>query len=376
MAANGIQQFAASVGKEFLLTHLADKPFHQLSKNEKDLLRAVNVLSEFASTGPSTIQPVKEQPVFDGPVGNIMAEYIAHRMSLRLSKHTVAEGEQHLYRFLCFLDKTSITSIRQIRQLHILQFVETITPKFATLTHRTLESLRGFFTYACRQNLVDHDRAAIVPKDNFKKQPKLPSQYTPEEIAKMIACVDWGNACGRRNYAIVLLAARLGLRASDIANLRFENLHWEKSTIVLKQYKTGKPLELPLLPEVGNALIDYLRYGQPKSEERFIFLVARSPYTPVDKGAITGIVHGYFVKSGVNIAHRKHGAHALRHSLAGVLLEKETILPLISEVLGHQYTASTRYYLRIDLASMRKCVLDVPPVAASFYQQKGGYFYA
>ncbi len=188
--------------------------------------------------------------------------------------------------------------------------------------------------------------------------------------------IDRGNATGKRNYAIVLLAARLGLRASDIANLKFENLLWEKSSLVFEQYKTGKPIEMPILAEIGNAIIDYLKYGRAKSDERFVFLIAQSPYKPINKGAITGIVHSYFVKSGVNIAHRRHGPHALRHSLAGVLLEKETILPVISEVLGHQSTASTSYYLRIDLKSMSKCPLEVPPVAAPFYQQKGGYFYA
>lgn len=374
MEANRIKQFDASVGKRYQLTNLGNKDYSQLSKSEKDLIRAVNVLSEFCSNG--SIQPLKELPVFKGPIGAIMAQYIEYRISLRLSKHTIEEGEQHLYRFLCFLNGIGIISVKKIHQLHVLKFLGTINPKFSALTHRTLESLRGFFKYAYRQNLVDLDLSALVPKDNYKKQPKLPSLYTPQEISKMIASVDRGNATGKRNYAIILLAARLGLRASDIANLKFENLHWEKSTIILHQFKTGKQLELPILPEVGNAIIDYLRYGRPKSDEQFIFLIALSPYRPINKGAITGIVHSYFVKSGVNITHRKHGPHALRHSLAGVLLEKGTILPVISEVLGHQDTASTSYYLRIDLNSMKKCVLEVPPVAALFYQQKGGYFYA
>ena len=374
MDAAKIKQFDAEVGKKYLMTQFGNRDYGELSKSEKDLVRAVGVLSEFSSHG--SIQPIKEQPVFNGPVGEIMAKYIAYRISLRLSKHTIEEGEQYLYRFLCYLNRIQISSITEINQLHILKFIKTINPKFSTLTHITLESIRGFLRYAYQQNLLDHDLASIVPKDNYKKQPKLPSVYSPQEIESIIASVDRGNATGKRNYAIVLLAARLGLRASDIAHLKFENLLWERSTIVLNQFKTGKPIELPILPEIGNAIIDYLKYGRPKSDERFIFLIGQTPHRPINGGAITGIVHSYFVKSGVNIAHRKHGSHALRHSLAGVLLEKETILPVISEVLGHQDTASTSYYLRIDLKSMRKCPLEVPPVAASFYQQKGGYFYA
>ena len=109
------------------------------------------------------------------------------------------------------------------------------------------------------------DFSGIIPKDNYKKQAKLPSTYSPKEIEMMIGSINRATANGKRNYAIVLLAARLGLRASDIANLKFENLLWEQCTIVLNQYKTGKKIELPILPEIGDAIIDYMRYGRPKS---------------------------------------------------------------------------------------------------------------
>jgi integrase len=192
----------------------------------------------------------------------------------------------------------------------------------------------------------------------------------------MIASIDRANALGKRNHAIVLLAARLGLRASDIAGLRFENLHWEQSMIVLNQHKTGRELQLPMLTDVGEAIIDYLKYGRPESKEPHVFLQGRSPFTRIYSHSITCVVHRSFVRAGVNIENRRHGPHALRHSLAGILLEKGTVLPVISEVLGHEYTSSTEYYLRIDLKSMRQCALNVPLVSTSFYNQKGGYFYA
>ena len=368
-----IKHFDSTVGKIYLLKQFGDRDYSQLSKGEKDLVRAVSILCEFYKTG--SIQPIKEPPVFDGPIGRLMTQYLSYRISLRLNKHTIEEGEQHLYRFLCYLNKSMVGSIKSIDPLHILTFIKSINPKFSSLTYRTLESIRGFLKYAYRQNLLDNDLASIVPKANYRKQPKLPSTYSPHEIERMITSVDRGNATGKRNYAIILLAARLGLRASDIANLKFENLLWEKCMIVLNQYKTGKRIELPILPDIGNAIIDYIKYGRPKSGDRFIFLISQSPYQPIHRGAITGIVHSHFVKSGINIAYRKHGPHSLRHSLAGILLEKETILPVISEVLGHKNTESTNYYLRIDLKSMRKCALEVPLVPVSFYKQKGGYFY-
>ena len=373
MVTRKIKQFDSTVGKQFLLQQFGNRDYGLLSKREKDLVRAVSILCEFHKSG--TIEPVKEQIVFDGPIGIIMVKYLSYRSSLRIKKHTIEEGQQHLYRFLRYLHTAKVSSVKAINQLHILQFLKTINPKFSTLMHLTLQSIRGFFKYAHKQNLLNSDLSVLVPKDNFRKQPKLPSIYSVTEVEKLIGSIDRGNANGKRNYAVVLLAARLGLRASDIANLKFENLLWEKSMIVLNQFKTGKKIELPMLPEVGNAIIDYLKFGRPKSNESLVFLLSRSPFTPLSSCGITGIVHSYFVKSGINITYRKHGPHALRHSLAGILLEKETVLPVISEVLGHESIASTNFYIRIDLKSMRQCALEVPPVSASFYQQKGGYFY-
>jgi len=368
-----IAHFDSTIGKDYLLQEFGNRDYSKLSKHEKDLVRGVNVLCEFQETG--SLLPVKEQTAFDGSIGQLMTKYLSYKISLRLKRHTIDEKEQHLYRFLCYLNEQSITSVNAINQLHVLYFIKGIDPRFSALPHMTMRTLRGFFSYLYNQHLFDIDLSGMIPKDNFHKQAKMPSVYSQKEIETMLAAIDRGNANGKRNYAIVMLAARLGLRASDIANLRFENLHWERCTIKFYQYKTGKSLELPMLPEVGNAIVDYMKYGRPKSNEAFIFLLSRSPYTPIHSGAITGIVHSSLIRAGINVDNRKHGAHVLRHSLAGILLEKGTILPIISEVLGHKNTESAKFYLRIDLKSLRQCTLEVPSVAVSFYGQKGGYFY-
>ena len=373
MATNKIEQFDFSVGKKYLLSLFGEQDYSKLPKGQRDFIRSVRVLSEFSTKG--LIHPVKEQISFEGALGEKITNYISYRFSLRLNTHTVEEGQQHLFRFYNYLIKIGIKSVVEIGPLHVLNFLKTIDPTFTTLTYRTLESIRGFLKYLYKENLIEKDIAFLVPKYNYNRQPKLPSCYSPREIETMIAAIDRGNDVGKRNYAIILLAARLGIRASDIAGLKFEYINWDKSTLTFNQFKTGKRIELPLLPDVGNAIVDYLKYGRPKSNNRYVFLIARSPFSPLMRGAITGIVHSYFIKAGIDITQRKHGPHALRHSLASILLEKETILPIISEVLGHEYTESTNYYLRIDRKSMSKCVLDVPSVDTSFYHQQNECFY-
>jgi site-specific recombinase XerD len=312
---------------------------------------------------------------FDGQIGNLMINYLAFKASQRLAKHTIDEHEQHLCRFLRFLKGNGVVSIQNVNQLHILNYIKSINPKTLALAHLSMRTLRDFFKYLYSKRVLDIDFSLTIPKDNYKAQAKMPSIYTTEEIENLIGSVDISCAVGKRDYAIILLAARLGMRASDIANLKFENIFWERNTIDLTQFKTGKKIELPLLTEVGNAIVDYLKYGRPKLNEPFVFLCARSPFNPIHTCVITQIVQHAFVKTGINTKDRKHGPHALRHSLAGRLLERQTVLPVISEVLGHENTESTRFYLRVDLTSMRQCALDVPEVLPSFYNQKGGIFY-
>ena len=131
------------------------------------------------------------------------------------------------------------------------------------------------------------------------------------------------------------------------------------------------------IPDVGNAIIDYLKYARPDSEEPYVFLTERPPHGSFNSSnVVTHVVQRAFIKAGIDINDRKFGPHSLRHSLGFRMLENNTVLPVISDVFGHESTESTRYYLRIDLQSMKQCMLDVPLVAENFYKQKGGYFYA
>ena len=168
-----------------------------------------------------------------------------------------------------------------------------------------------------------------------------------------------GNPCGIRDYAIILLIARLGLRSSDVANLRFSNIDWESDRIRLTQVKTGNPLELPLLSDVGEAIINYLKNARPKTESDHVFIRVQPPYTEFRSGAVGALVQEHLLRSGIHLEGRKTGSHALRHSLASRLLEHEIPLPVISEILGHVNTQTTMTYLRIDINELKKCALEV-----------------
>jgi integrase len=174
---------------------------------------------------------------------------------------------------------------------------------------------------------------------------------------------------------MLLLASRLGFRSSDIAGLQFANLDWDNNTIRLTQYKTKREVELPLLADVGDAIINYLKYGRPVSHSQNVFLSACAPYRPINRLIINGAISRIIKSSKVDIQNRKFGPHAMRHTLASQLLSNGISLPVISETLGHTNTQTTMNYLRIDINNLQRCALAVPMVSRGFYDQKGGVFY-
>ena len=127
----------------------------------------------------------------------------------------------------------------------------------------------------------------------------------------------------------------------------------------MTQVKTGNPLELPLLEDVGGAIINYLKNARPKTDSDHVFVRQVPPYTDFNPGAVGALVRVRLQKSGIHLEGKKKGSHTLRHSLASRLLEHEIPLPVISEILGHTTTETTMTYLRIDIGELKKCALEV-----------------
>jgi len=382
MVLNKISCYDQDIGKRILFQEFKDRSISELSINEKRFHNSIMMLTDFQEIGKINLppRPHKEPIVFSGPIGDIINGFLDYkRTEERLSVNSIHCYQRNLFRFLNYCDGKGIRSIRDINLAVILHFIGEIAHRkeiYATVNVSIISTLRCFMKYAFEQKFLALDYSSKIPKYRSVIQPKLPSTYSKEEIERLISSVERSSPIGKRNYGIILIASRLGLRASDISRLKFENLHWNTSTIEIQQSKTGKELLLPLLPDVGNAIIDYLKYGRPKSEDPYVFLTERPPYGHfTTSNVVTHVVQRAFLNAGINIKGKRFGPHSLRHSLGFRMLELSTVLPVISEVLGHENTESTRYYLRIDLESMRQCMLDVPPVPIDFYEQKGGYFF-
>jgi integrase/recombinase XerD len=179
-------------------------------------------------------------------------------------------------------------------------------------------------------------------------------------VRRLLASVDRGNPNGKRDYAILLMVARLGMRVQDIKEIRLNNLNWATRTIEIVQHKTKQRTSYPILDDIGWAVIDYLKNGRPTTESPHLFVRHHAPFEAFGAYAnLYNIIARYMRLASINL--RKgaaRGMHSLRHTLAGVLLEQGTPLPVISEILGHMSTLSTGVYLKIDLEGLSRCALD------------------
>lgn len=362
--------YNAKLGDTFIQNILGNRDYADLSKKEKDLIRSTNVLTDFLNTGTITFRSMSKSYEFKGEIGNLILQYLIDRKSKGAAEDTINNYKLYLHRFLGYLHSNHSLSLSGLEKQHILGFIQTLGCYSKSTIHCTLCSLRCFLRYLYENRYLKYDLSYLVPKSSYKKEAHLPTTYTKDEVEHLIESVDRGNPKGKRDIAMILLAARLGLRASDICRLKFENIHWETNTIHLIQTKTKEKIELPLLTEIGNAIIDYLKYGRPVSDLPYIFIRAAQPYDRLEEPTLHSIVSFYLKRAGIdNLANKKHGPHALRHSLAGILLENKTPLPVISEVLGHTNTESTKTYLRIDLDTLRECSLEVIPLKSPFYPE-------
>lgn len=223
-----------------------------------------------------------------------------------------------------------------------------------------LTALRSFFYYIKESNYSNWDLALALPRKAAVKT-IVYQPLTMEEETKLLTSIDRRSSVGKRDYALVLLIMRTGLRTIDVINLVINDINWSRNIITIVQKKTQHPLIIPLLPEVGNAIADYLLNGRPESDDIHVFLRNNSPYIGFQNAySASEIIKKYINKSEIRQqANNRNGAHLLRHSLASRLLKDETPLTIISSVLGHSNKNSTKDYLSTDLEQIRKCSLTL-----------------
>lgn len=359
MDSNGISDFTAAVGLEFLRERYGFVPKDKISGSESLHLRTVQMLSEFQLHGLPLIRSKVRAYTVPEEFQEATENFLAHRRYEGIIERNMSTVSLYLERFYSYLAEQGVTKIPEISEQHIHGFLCFLTGYSNSTKDHTMRTVRQFMGFCHKNGYHPTELSEKVPGVHYDKRSRIPSAYSYDDIMKLLALVDRANPIGKRDYAVLMLLTRLGIRCGDICNLTYENIDWERNVISFTQHKTGKALTLPLLEDVGLAVIDYLKFGRPKCESTNIFVRHRAPIIPMVSKSYYYMVSRYINKAGLHVQGKKRGPHSLRHSLASRLLEENVPLPVISEILGHASTNTTAVYLSIGTDKLRMCALEV-----------------
>jgi len=357
--------YSERLGIDFVENHfnILEKNFEGvLTQSEVQNLRVIRMLGDFQLHGTVLRRYYKHKEILHNQYFiEIINDFKKYCLDKDYSTVTIEHYTKQSAKFLDYADSHKITSCNEINLKLINNYIKTL----AGYTYKTVEqvlcSMRALFKYLYMNGLIDIDYSLKIPMVQSRKQTRIPSVWSVDDLKKLIAAIDRGSPMGKRDYAIILLACRLGLRVSDIKKLTLENFLWEDKQLVFIQSKTRTTVSLPLTQDVGWAVIDYIKYGRPKVETPYVFVRHLAPFLPFSEGDHLGqMILKYMKLAHIPVSSKKRvGMHSLRHTLASLLLENDTPLPTISDILGHIDTESTAVYLKVDIKKLKECPLDI-----------------
>ena len=333
-----------------------------LKQSEVQTLRVIRMLGDFQLHGSVLRRYYKHKKILHNPYFiEVISNFYQYCIDKEYSTVTIGHYTKQASKFLDYVDSLGFTKFKEINLTSINDYIKTL----AGYTYKTVEqqlcSMRVFFRFLYLNNLASSDFSLKIPMVQSRKQTRIPSVWPADDLKKLISAIDRGNTMGKRDYAMILLASRLGLRISDIKQLTFENFHWDNKQLVFVQSKTRTIVCLPLVQDVGWAVIDYLKYGRPNVKASHVFVRHLAPFLPFSEDDhLSQIIVKYMRLAHIPVSSkRKVGMHSLRHTLASLLLENDTPLPVISDILGHVDTQSTAVYLKVDIKKLKECPLTI-----------------
>lgn len=263
-------------------------------------------------------------------------------------------------KYLFYFEAQGYPTLQDVSKDQVREFIlETASTVKVSTLHNILLYLKYFHRFLKESEIPAPDCQDLF---NYKVTREMPIQgyVTDEELEKILGVIDTDTSAGKRNLAIILLAATTGLRACDITKLKLTDIDWRKGEFKIKQKKTGQIVYAPILPDVGAALQDYILNARPKSDCPEIFLRIFPPQVAIQDPCSIGCMFKEYQKKAGIYRHPFDGKgfHGLRRRLAKKLLITGTPLTTIAQILGHEELDSSRQYLSLDLSNLKECALD------------------
>ncbi len=301
----------------------------------------------------------------DKKLDMIIKSYINYQLSLDIKEITIIRKSNVAYLFLRYLDKKGL-SLKSLTKENIYDFLNNLTKIDWKISYmdRQKYDFKIFLNWLFQNKFINFSGDTVLPRIIWHERTNIKTYYSKDEIINLINAIDTNTNKGKEDFLIISLICYLGLRISDVINLRISDVDFQQNKITIIQYKTKEILSLPLIDEIKYPLIDYIKNVRPQDANiDYIFITKEKPYRHKEWLKLKSeIIEKYLKKAGININGRKHGFHALRFSFSTMLLNENNSLYSISTILGHKNIKTTMTYLDIDVSKLKDLALEVPYV--------------
>ena len=297
------------------------------------------------------------------PTQEILDEYLSFLHVHRgLADSTIENHRRWTTAFLVWLDKVQPAIVlSKLTGSNVEHFVAEESNRLKPCACSIMRvTIQAFVNYLKSAGYIPLSCNSFLPKRKRYSLDSLPSAIAWSDIERVLDLVDKTTAMGRRDYAILVLLATYGLRASEVVGLRLEDFDWRQDILSVRQKKSNRTLKLPLVSEVATAIIDYIRNGRPKTTIRHIFITCQAPIKLATRGILYHIVSKALIRAEIKTDH--YGPHCLRNTRATSLLRKGNSLKVIGDILGHRHPDSTFLYCKLALEDLRDVALEIPEV--------------
>lgn len=374
-----LQKFAAQKGAGYFTHQLGDEFLketfgYSVGMRVSELkhiglisVEAMKRLAEYTTCGcvrrKADPGPMSEWALEDA---GLLNAYLDKKRKQGLSERSILTATHCLQVFYRFLKTAGLTTIMKLTREVISNYWISMQGDSQAYCRDRIWQLAQYLKFLFLNGFMETDISGWLPKVRVTAKKWLPAIWTRENAIKLLNSIDRENPVGKRDYAAYIMVAELGLRASDINNMKLSDLNWDTNEITVTQCKTGKLNVLPMTPDVGWALIDYIKHGRPQCDEPYVFLTGNVPYSKLRPTTLVLALTRYRKRCGLFIGRPDTvaGMHSFRHALAHRLLDKGVDLEMISEIMGHTHVSSSSPYLKIDIEGLRSCALDLEEVKA------------
>jgi site-specific recombinase XerD len=351
-------KFTIELGREFVQAEFG----HLLGDKDcsHNVNRAIHMLADFQRYGMIFKQSSLTLKGFSDDYKPLFEAFLEYLRKQGLCDNSIVTWRGRLFRLEYFLLNHGIERFEQIEVSHINKYIESLAGFSHGTISATLGCFRRLFAYAHENRYHPANFAGAIPTVRRTKSYRLPNIFTPDDVAKILESSNREYPIGKRNFAVLMLVARTGLRVSDARELKFSAIDWDAKTISVIQKKTHKPLELPLFEDVGWAIIDYLKHGRPVTDCEYVFVSHQAPYTKLSLAFQKTVVEAVQA-AGIRVdANKPIGMHTFRHSIATAMLAGGAKITDIAPALGHAKPESTEKYISVSVNMLRECALEVP----------------